>query len=241
MHEHTTARMNLRLHVPEPRCATHTPEPARARARSGTLAEIRHTRAQIAATRRGVPAFLGAERPLVDAGHGTGSAAQSSLPAQWRVPVAAAGSPSRSGRGSMWASNDYISVRMGQEGPQGSGWDSRVGAPCPSSPFKPLRPARWRPSAQVHRSLAGSLSPHLGASWVSPRAGWAPWGGDSSGRHQVAACTQVRTSGYWERRALEGACVTPTHPPSTRRCRSVSVSQLRDRFVEVTVHVHGAE
>lgn len=213
MHEHITARMNLRLHVPEPRCATHTPEPARARARSGTLAEIRHTRAQIAATRRGAPAFLDAERPLVDAGHGTGSAAQSSLPAQWRVPVAAARSPSRSARGSMWASNDHISVRMGQEGPQGSGWGSRVGPhvlPHHSSPYiPPLAPERPGPQESGRFAI-----PHLGASWVSPRAGWAPWGGDSSGRHQVAACAQVRTSGLWERRALEGACVTPTHHPA---------------------------
>lgn len=162
--------MDLCSHVPEPRCAAHTPEPARVHAHDQEPTRISGTRVRRSQPlSASAPAFLGSEHPLVDNGRGTGSRARSSLLAQWRVPVTAAPSATRSGRGSMWASNYHITVRMGREDPERvrtrSGQDSLLGPPCPSSPFNPLHPARWRPSAQVQKSLASSLYPHQGVSW----------------------------------------------------------------------------
>lgn len=135
----------------------------------------------------------------------------------------------------MWASNDHIRVRLGREGPQGSG-RGQDGA------------AGWGLHVLLHHSSpyipeeSGRLAlPAPGGFLGFPQRRVGSMGRDSSGRHQVAACVQMRTSGHREGRALGGACVTLTHPPSTRTRRSVPVFQLRDGFVEVTVHVHGAE
>lgn len=115
--------MDLRAHVPEPRCAAYTSEPAGACARARAQAPTQSTGTRVRKSQlcaASAPAFLGAERPLVDVGRGADFAARSSPRVQWRVRVWADPSPTRSGPGSMWASSSYIKVRMGQEGPQGS-------------------------------------------------------------------------------------------------------------------------
>lgn len=113
-----------------PRTRPSQLERARARAQAPTQSTgTRVRKSQLCAA--SAPAFLGAERPLVDVGRGADFAARSSPRVQWRVRVWADPSPTRSGPGSMWASSSYIKVRMGQEGPQGStqsqdgatGWD----------------------------------------------------------------------------------------------------------------------
>lgn len=127
----------------------------------------------------GVPAFLGAERPLMDSGRGVGPTACSSLRAHLRVLVGAVPSPTRSGRESMWESHGYMRVKSQAGGCPGIRTGSRVGPPFPSSPFSPsVAPV----GAHVPWSAEISLtwySPHLGASWGSRSAGWAPWGGVS--------------------------------------------------------------
>lgn len=130
MHQHIVVHVDLRAHVPEPRCAAYTPKPAGAHARAQALTRSTGTRVRRSERREAsAPAFLGAERPLVDVGRGADCAARSSPRAQWKVPVWADPSPTRSGPGSVWASSGYIRVRRGQEGPQGStqGQDGAAG------------------------------------------------------------------------------------------------------------------
>lgn len=121
-------------------------------------------RSQPCAAARG---FLGAGRPLVD----TGPAA--------RV--------SRGRRGGCWAGRVGlgVSIRVGM-GRKGSGWGQtgqRVGAPFPSSPLKPLHPAR----AQVRGRLARlGISP-TGGFPGSPCAGWALPGAPPGGSMRPGA------------------------------------------------------
>lgn len=212
--------------MPEPRCAAYTPEPAGAHARAQAPTRSTGTRvrkSQLCAA--SAPAFLGAERPLVDVGRGADFAARSSPRAQWRVRVWADPSPTRSGLGSMWASSDCIKVRMGQEGPQGStqGQDGTAGW---GPHFFPHHPGPYIPAV-------GSCAPRSGGVWLAlypparglpagpPEQGGLPGAeaprktrGLSSERHQVAARAQVRSSGRWEGRDPGGACVMLSPGPA---------------------------
>lgn len=113
--------------------------------------------------------------------------------------------------------------------------DSRVGPSFPSSPFSPSVPPVGARAPGPGGIWLTRNSPQLGVS-RGPRVRVGLHGagaprktrGISSGCHQVAARTQVRTSGLWEGRALEGACVTlSTWPRGSLRVSQLAIGDAK--------------
>lgn len=183
---------------PSARCAAmHMPEPVAHAPGAGAAP------AGSCAGLGGVPAFLGAERPLMDSGRGVGPTACSSLRAQLRVLVGVVPSPTRSGREPMWESKGYIRVKRQTGGFPGIRTGSRVGPPFPSSPFSRSVPLTgWSPCALVWGNLSDLVVPPPGGFPGGPRVRVGLHGagaprktrGLSSGRHQVTAGAHVHTS-----------------------------------------------